>query len=275
MVSALRLASRYRRDRNVVDHQLEKLLGVFQLVGKRFAIGDVIEQRDQEFGLVLFVARDHAVGGENALLRTALDNEFVAELAFGRIERGLVRLFYARRGRGAEDLVGAFADDTVAGEAREAFERAVGKDVAAVLDALGGHTYRHIVEHRFQELLGRCELSGKLALLATILVRRHRTAVWQRKIFDQNRPPAGQFGNEAFRGAGVCIEIRDADVEDSALAPQLQQFRPGHVSGNIRTRQAVDFEVAVVAEHDPLPRIRHHHAMAQVVQGGADKRISA
>src|SRR5205807_10650536 len=116
-------------------------------------------------------------------------------------------------------------------KAREALERPVGKNVAAVLDTLGGHTYRHIVEYRFQELLGRCKLSRKLALLAVILVRRHRTAVRQRKIFDQNRPPAGQFGNEALRGAGACIEVLDADVEDAALAPHLQQLRSGHVSG--------------------------------------------
>src|SRR6476469_4800187 len=80
-----------QRDRNIIDHQLEKFLGAFELLGKRFAVGDVIEQRDQEFRLVLFVARDHAVGGKNALFRTALDHEFVAELAIGRIERCLIR----------------------------------------------------------------------------------------------------------------------------------------------------------------------------------------
>ncbi len=163
----------------------------------------------------------------------------------------------------------------IAGKAREPLERAVGKYIAAVLDALGGHADRHIVEHRFQELLGRRKLSRKLALLAAILIRRHRAAVWQRKVLDQNRSSAGQLGDEAFRGAGMFMEILDADVEDAARAPQLQQFRPGHVSGKIRTRQAVDLEIAIVAEHDPAPRIRHHHAMTEVVQGRTDERISA
>ena len=238
-------------------------------------MGNVIEQRNQEFRLILVVARDHAVGGKNALFRTALDHELGAELAVGGLERCLVRRFYARGGVRRENFVGPPAEDDVAGKAREALERPVGKNVAAVLDTLGGHTYRHIVEYRFQELLGRCKLSRKLALLAVILVRRHRTAVRQRKIFDQNRPPAGQFGNEALRGAGACIEVLDADVEDAALAPHLQQLRSGHVSGNIRPCQAIDLEIAVVAEHDPVLRIRHHHAVAELVQGGADKCISA
>src|SRR5207245_1091851 len=83
--------------------------------------------------------------------------------------------FYARGGVRRENFVGPPAEDDVAGKAREALERPVGKNVAAVLDTLGGHTYRHIVEYRFQELLGRCKLSRKLALLAVILVRRHRS----------------------------------------------------------------------------------------------------
>src|SRR6476659_2271498 len=136
-----------QRDRNISDHQLEKFLGAFELLGKRFAVGDVIEQRDQEFRLVLFVARDHAVGGKNALFRTALDHEFVAELAIGRIERCLIRRFYSCRRGGLEYCIGTAADNYVAGKTREAFERFIGKNIAAVLDALGGHAYRHVVEY--------------------------------------------------------------------------------------------------------------------------------
>ena len=40
-----------QRYRNVVDDQFEELLGVFQLARQRAALGDVVEQRDQEFGL--------------------------------------------------------------------------------------------------------------------------------------------------------------------------------------------------------------------------------
>src|SRR6202035_1700023 len=127
-----------QRDRNVVDDQLEELLGVFELLGQRFAFGDIVEQRNQEFRLILVVARDHAVAGEDALLRAALDHEFVAELALRRVDRGLVRSFDARRGLGAKNLVGALADDGVAREAREALERAIGENIAAGLAALGG-----------------------------------------------------------------------------------------------------------------------------------------
>ena len=62
-------------------------------------------------------------------------------------------------------------------------------------------------------------------------------------------------------------EILDADVEHAALAPQLQQLRAGHVPGNIRTRQAVDLKIAIVAEHDLPLRIAHHDAMVEIVQG--------
>ena len=134
-------------DRNIIEHQLEKFLGAFQLQGKRFVVGDVIEQRDQEFRLVLVVARDHAIGGNHPLLRAALDLEFVAEPAVGRIERSAVRRLYACRCRGPEDFIGAAADDGVAGKTRKAFQRPVGKNIAAILDALGAHAYRHVIEH--------------------------------------------------------------------------------------------------------------------------------
>ena len=113
----------------------------------------------------------------------------------------------------------------------------------------------------------RCSLQSSM--------RRHRTAVRQDEMFDQNRSSAGQLGNEALRRAGTRIEILDAEVEDAALEPQLQQFRAGHLRGNIRTRQSVDLEITVVQEHDPLPRIGYHHALVEVVQSGTDERIPA
>src|SRR6202021_1529670 len=125
------------------------------------------------------------------------------------------------------------------------------------------------------EMRGRGELSRKPPLLAAIPMRRHRTAVRQQKIFDPNGPSAGQFGNEAFRHAGLAVEILDADVEDTALTPQLSQFRPGHVAGNIRTLQAIDLEIAIVAEYDSLLRIGDHHTLVEVVQGRTDECISA
>src|ERR1700731_5084734 len=97
-------------------------------------------------------------------------------MAIRRIQRRLVRGFAARRRLGSEDLVGALADDVVAGEARETLEGAIGENVAAILDALGGHADRHMVEHRFQKLFGRGELPREGALFAAVLMRRDRTA---------------------------------------------------------------------------------------------------
>jgi hypothetical protein len=47
-------------------------------------------------------------------------------IALRRIQRRLIRGVDAFRGFGPEDLVGALADDMIAGEAREALERTVG-----------------------------------------------------------------------------------------------------------------------------------------------------
>src|ERR1700722_14007696 len=69
-----------QRDRNVVDDQLKELFGVFEFLGQRFAFGDIVEQRNQEFRIILVAARGHAIAGENAFLRNALDHEFVADL---------------------------------------------------------------------------------------------------------------------------------------------------------------------------------------------------
>ena len=256
-----------QRDRNVVDHEFEELLGALQLARQRAAVGDVVEQRDQEFGLVVLIARDHAVGGEDALLRAALDHELGAVIAFRRLQRRLVRGVDRACGFGSEYLVGALADDMVAREAREALERAVGENIAAVLDVLGGDADRNVVEHQFQELRGRRQLARKLALLGAILMGRDRPAIRQAEILDQDRFAVWQFGDQAVRGGGLGIEFVDADIQRAALAPHLQQFRPGHVAGNVRARQAVDFEIAVVAEDDALTGVGHHHALVEIVQG--------
>src|SRR4029078_626492 len=67
------------------------------------------------------------------------------------------------------------------------------------------------------------------------------------------------------------IKLVGADIQRAALTPYLQQFRPGHVASNIRAYQAVDIEITVVAEDDAPARIRHHHALAEIVQRGADE----
>ena len=174
-------------------------------------------------------------------------------------------------GLGTENLVGALADDMIAREAREALERAVGEDIAAVLDVLGGDADRNVVEHRFQELRGRGQLARQLALFGAILMGCDRPAVRQAEIFHQDRFAVGQFGDQAVRAGGLGVEFVDADIQHAALAPHLQDFGPGHVAGNIRAHQAVDFEIAVVAEDDALLRIGHHHALVEIVQGGGDE----
>ncbi len=221
------------------------------------------------------VAHDHAVGGEDPFLRTALDHDLAAKLAIHRVQRRIVGRFDARRGIGREYLVGTLADNLVTGKAREALERTVGENVAAIANALGGDADRNIVEYRLQELPGRVKLARKLALFGAILVRRDRAAIGQREILGPDRTPTGQLGDQAIGHAGVGIEILRADVEHAARAPHRQQFGPGHVRRNVGVLQSVDFEIAIIAIDDPLARIRHHDALIEIVQGGTDKGVSA
>ncbi len=86
-IAAVADALHDQRDRDVVDHEFEEFLGVLELARQRPAVGDVVEQRDQEFRLAGLVARDHAVGGQDALLVAALDDEFAAVIAFRRVQR--------------------------------------------------------------------------------------------------------------------------------------------------------------------------------------------
>src|SRR6185312_12662179 len=137
--------------------------------------------------------------GENPLLQAALDHKFVAEVTRGSLQRGAVGSLDARSRLGLKNLLGALANDVVAGKSRKALERPIGEDITSVLDVLGSHANRNIFEHRFQELLGRGELSRKLALLAAILVCRHRSAaIGQLKMLDQNRTASRQFENVAL-----------------------------------------------------------------------------
>src|SRR5260370_16590354 len=79
-----------QRDRNIVDHQFEEFLGTLQFMRKRAAVGDVVEQRDQELPLVLVVARDDAHARENPPFRAPLDLEFGANLAVALVAPPLV-----------------------------------------------------------------------------------------------------------------------------------------------------------------------------------------
>jgi len=123
---------------------------------------------------------------------------------------------------------GALAEHTIAGEAREAFESAIGEYVAAVLDALGGHAHRHVVQHRFKKLLGRGELARELALLAAVLVGGDRTAVGQGGILDQHRASAGKLADDTFGPGGLAVVFLDADIEQPTLAAMFQKLGSGH-----------------------------------------------
>ena len=221
-ITAVADALHDQRHRDVVDHELEEFLAVLELARQRAAIGDVLEQRDQKFRLVVLVARNHAVGGEDAIFRAALDEEFAAVMAFRRLQRGLVRGGDAGRGFGLEDFVRALANDVIAREAREALKRPVGENVAAILDALGGDADRNVVEHRFQELGGGGELARQLALAGAVLMRRDGSAIGQIKMLDQHRLAIGQFGDQSLGAGGAGIKRLDAQVEQPALAPHLQ-----------------------------------------------------
>ncbi len=263
-----------QRHRNVVDHQFQELLGVLQFARQRAAFGDVVEQRDQELGLAMLVARNHPVGGENSFLRTTLDGEFAAMITLGRLQRRLIRDVDAFRGFGPEDLVGALADDMIAREPREALERAVGEDIAAVLDVLGGDADRNVVEHRFQELRGRGQLARQLALLGAVLMGSDRAAVRQPEDLREHRFSARHFGDKAFGAARQLGEFLDGDIQQAARAPQLDQVAAGLAGCDIGARKSVDIEKAVVTEDDAALRVGHHHALVEVVQGGTDEGVA-
>ena len=78
---------------------------------------------------------------------------------------GIAVLTYDRRGSGRsggnlkDSDYDMLADDAIAGEARESFERTVGEDIPAVLDVLGGDADRNVVEHRLQKFGGRCQFA--------------------------------------------------------------------------------------------------------------------
>jgi hypothetical protein len=206
--------------------------------------------------------------------RVALDLKLIAILAVGRRERSAVGRLDAGSRIGREQLPRVLADDMVPREAPEPLIGAVGEDIASILDGLGGDAGRHVVQHRFQELLGGGELPRQLALLADVEMGRHRAAIRQNEIFNQDGPPVRQFGDQAVGACRLVVVLVVGDPEDPALAPQLEDVVTGHVGPEIRPRQAIDLEIAVVAEDDAALRIRHHHALVEIVHGGGDKGIA-
>ncbi|MGY4327083.1 hypothetical protein ACVWWG_001500 [Bradyrhizobium sp. LB7.2] len=218
-----------QRHRDVVDHELQELLRALQVLRQRAAVGDVLEHHQQEFRLVALVADHDPDRGHHALGRAALDLEFVAVLAGGRDERRPIGRLDAGRRIRPEQLARALADNLVPRKSPEALIGAVGEDVAAILDALRGHAGRHVVQHRFQELLGGGELPRQPALLANVQMRRHRAAVGQHEIFYQDGPPVRQFGDQAVGACRLFVElVVGGDAEDATLAPQREDVGSRH-----------------------------------------------
>ena len=164
------------RRRDVIEHEFEELLGLLDFHRQLALVGHVLEQRDQEFRLAVFVARNHPPRAEDALLRAALDDDFHAGIAGRRLDRVFVGLHDGPGRLRREDFIGPMADDLLARKTAELLERPVGENVLAVVDVLHRDANRNVVDHRFEEALGGGELPRQLALLAEVLVHRHEAA---------------------------------------------------------------------------------------------------
>ena len=264
-----------QRHRNVVDHEFKEFLGAFQLARQRFAIGHVFEHRDEEFRFPTLVSGDNALAGHRAGAGTAIDVHFIERIAVGR--GGCPAICGGDRGGGmlGIDVVRALAENLLARDSHELLERAIGQDITAILDGLRGDTHRYVVNDGFQKLLGRRQLFREFALLAAILMGRDGAAVRQFEMPHCNRSAIRQFGDETFAGIRQSIELVVADVQRAARTAQIEQLGAGHSGRDIRSRQPIDLEIAVVAEDDPPMRIRHHDALIEIVQRRTDERVPA
>ena len=94
-------------------------------------------------------------------------------------------------------------------EAGELLECAIGHNIAAIVDALGGDADRNVVNHRFEEIPVLCEFLRELALVGTVLMGGHQSTVGQFPVLDQNRAAIAKVADIAvgmFYMAIVIIE---------------------------------------------------------------------
>lgn len=132
-----------------------------------------------------------------------------------------------------------------------------------------------MIQHRFQELRGRGELPGQLALFTDVEMRRHGAAVRQHEELHQDGAPVRQFGDQAVGAGCLLVElVVGGGIQHPAPATQFEQVVAVHVRPDIGPRQTVDLEIAVVAENDAALRIRHHHALVEIVHGGGDEGVA-
>ena len=250
----------------MIHHQFQKRLGILQLFGERDALGRVVEQRDEELRPVVLIAHQNTIVGENAGAAAAADVYLSAGVsrrrfdgtAIGGLDRG------SRFGR--VKLIGAFADDGLACEARKSLESPVGENVPAVFNVLRGDTHRNVVDNRFKEAVRGRELFGKIALLGAILMRRDGTAVRQHVALHQNRAAIDQFDNRSMGLARISSALAD-DFRNTAAPAQREQFRAGQSRCDIAARKTIDFKISVVAKDDLVIPVDDHNAMAERIQG--------
>ena len=168
-----------QRYRNIVDHQFEELLGIFQFARHSDVIGDILKQHDQEYGLAIMVTRQNPVAGQCPNCTIALDRNFVANVTrLGQQNVAVGRIDRRRIGR-REYLPGILAKHLVARDLPETLKGTIGEDIATVCKTFGSDTDRHILDHGFEELFRCRELSRQADLFRAVIMRRDSSALGQ------------------------------------------------------------------------------------------------
>ena len=276
IVSALRLASTIlavaqplddERDRNVVDDEFEEFLGALDLARQLPASVTSSNRVTRNSGSLLVIARDHAVAPAMRCLPPRSTRIRV------RICRSATRspldppASTACAAVGVKNLSARLPTIWSRADTRELLKRAIGQNVTAIVDALDGDADRNVVDHRFKEVLGGRKLPRQIALLGAILMGGNNAAIRQSRCLTRIERPSVRSQmkpSRTYRPAAVII--LDDPIERSALLAQIDAVRGRSCRADIGTRQPVNFEIAVVAEHEALARIDHDDAVGHVVQ---------
>ena len=93
----------------------------------------------------------------------------------------------------------------------------------------------------------------------------------RRKIFESTDRPSGSSMTTPSGRRASAPNSSALSIEQAPRAPQFEQFAAGHVARNIGATEPVHFEKAVVAEDHAVLRVGYHHALVEIVEGGADE----
>jgi hypothetical protein len=242
------------------------------------AFGHVLDDAEQVLRSVVVAANDEPPGVDDARA-VAGSLDCVLVVAFlAAFDQAPVAVRDEGCRPGGKNLVCRLADHLLARNAVITFAGAVDEHVFEVLRAPHHDRGRHALDHGIQERLRALQFALGAPPLGDVFMGADPVAAGKRSVDHRNGASVFRFDDEARRLAApdhldelgmIFVEIAIEAAYRNTVANDVLERAAGP---DDLGREAVHFEIAIIANDQPLV-LEHHHALRHVLQRGRETDV--